>query len=206
MTNKQIQNQEDLPSSSISDSPVDSRLSVNEAGFYREMRTRLQRFAGRFFKSRHDVEDVVQEAFVKAIEANNKSHVKHPKPYMYQTVKNLALNEIKKKSGNDVQSLGDFDLDIVLQTSHSLEEQFESRQRFELFCKAARSLPVKCRRVYVLRKVYGFSQKEIANKLGISIKTVEAHLTKAIIRSAEYMEDAESAKCDDVRNRRHNGA
>ena len=68
-----------------------------------------------------------------------------------------------------------------------MEQQFESRQRFELFCRAVRQLPIKCQRVYILRRVYGYTQKEIAEQMGISLKTVEAHLTKAIVRCTDYM-------------------
>ena len=49
-------------------------------------------------------------------------------------------------------------------------------------------LPDVCRRVFVLRRVYGFSQREIAEYLGISIKTVEAHLAKGMVRCTDFME------------------
>ena len=63
--------------------------------------------------------------------------------------------------------------------------------RFQLFCRAVRQLPIKCQRVYILRRVYGYTQIEIAEQMGISIKTVEAHLTKAIVRCTDYMDEQE---------------
>ena len=56
--------------------------------------------------------------------------------------------------------------------------------------------------------MYGFTQKEIAEKMGISIKTVEAHLTKAIVRCTDYMDAEESANAgisQDKHGRFHNG-
>ena len=79
----------------------------------------------------------------------------------------------------------------VSQVTPTMEEQFESQERFELFCRAVRQLPIKCQRVYILRRVYGYTQIEIAEQMGISIKTVEAHLTKAIVRCTDYMDEQE---------------
>ena len=69
-----------------------------------------------------------------------------------------------------------------------IERQVEASERFELFCRAVARLPDVCRRAFVLRRVYGFSQREIAEHLGISIKTVEAHLAKGIVRCTDFME------------------
>ena len=41
--------------------------------------------------------------------------------------------------------------------------------------------------------MYGYSQKEIAERMDVSVKTVEAHLTKAITRCTDYMEAEEAA-------------
>jgi len=169
--------------------------SLDMARVYTELRTSLSRFAYRYFKTPQEIEDVVQEAFVKVIEAREQREIQHPKAYMYQTVKNLALNRISKSDYRLTDTMGDgvgdSPLESVLPLTPTLEEQFESRQRFELFCRAVRQLPIKCQRVYILRRVYGYSHIEIAEQMGISIKTVEAHLTKAIVRCTDYMDEQE---------------
>lgn len=161
---------------------------------YNELHKSLMRFAFRYFKKPQDVEDVVQEAFVKVCEAQQQRAIKYPKPYMYQAVKNLALKQLDKSDYKLTDTVGDFLSESVLLETQTMEEQFESRQRFELFCSAVRQLPVKCQRVYILRRVYGFSQKEIAKRMNISLKTVESHLSKAIVRCTEYMDNEESKR------------
>jgi RNA polymerase sigma factor (sigma-70 family) len=150
----------------------------------------------RYFKTPQEIEDIVQEAFVKVIEAKQHRKIEHPKAYMYQTVKNLSLNRIAKSDYRLTDTIGDAVGDTaygpVLQVTATMEEQFESRERFELFCRAVRQLPIKCQRVYIMRRVYGYSQKEIAEKMDISIKTVEAHLTKAIVRCTDFMDEVEN--------------
>ncbi len=56
-------------------------------------------------------------------------------------------------------------------------------------CDAIRSLPVQCRRVLVLKKVYGHSYREIAEKLQISEKNVEKHIAKGVTRCKDYLAD-----------------
>ena len=162
------------------------------ASAYLELYSALKRFASRYLRKPHDIEDVVQEACVKALEAQNKRQIDHPKSYLYRTTKNLALKQLARSAYRLNDNVGDFDDLEVIENNQTLESQFEARQQFELFCRAVRQLPLKCRRVFILRRVYGFRPPEIAERLGISIKTVEAHLAKGIVRCTEYM-DAEAS-------------
>ncbi len=155
---------------------------------YRRLRSSLMRYSSRYFKRPQEIEDVVQEAFVRVIEAQTNRKIQVTDSYLYRTTRNLALNTLDKSENKLTDTVGDLLSQSVLLESASLEEQFESRQRFELFCRAVRQLPVKCQRVFILRRVYGLSQKEIAERMGISVKTVEVHLTKAIVRCTDYME------------------
>ena len=165
---------------------------------YADVRGSLLRFAASYFKKTpHDVEDVVQEAFVKVIEAQRKREIRSPKAYLYETTKNLALNVLDKSACRLTDTLGDLLSESVISETPCPEDQFESRRRFELFCRAVRKLPTKRRRAFVLRRVYGLSQKEIAERMNISIKTVEAHLAKAIVQCTEYMDAMEAEPTDE---------
>ncbi len=158
-----------------------------------EIRTSLMRFVSRYFKNQQAaVEDVVQEAYVQALEAQQRTDIRNPKAYLFRTSRNLALKELQKSMNRLTDSVEDSVLETVLHHEAGLDEEYEARQNFELFCRAVRCLPQKCRRVYVLRKVYGFSQKEIARRLGISEKTVEAHIAKAVVRCTEFIDASQN--------------
>ena len=62
-----------------------------------------------------------------------------------------------------------------------------AQQKLGFHCAAVASLPPKCRKVYLLRKVYGMSYKDIAATLQISDSTVEAHISKGYARCDEYV-------------------
>ena len=75
-------------------------------------------------------------------------------------------------------------------TTESPESELDSNQRFVTFCRAVGGLPEQCRRAFILKKVYGLSQQEIADRLGITQSTVEKHIAKGLMMCREYMETA----------------
>ena len=171
---------------------------------YRNTKAALVRRVSRFFSNSHDVEDVVQEAFVKVIAAQRDREIQSPEAYLHRTARNVALSRLSKNEYKLTHTtdgvLPKSDLLLV----DDLEKQFEARENFELFCRAVRSLPVKCRRAFVLCRVYGFSQKEVAEYMGISLKGVEAHLTRATSRCLALIKAEQSRKAprriSDLRN------
>jgi RNA polymerase sigma factor (sigma-70 family) len=180
--------------SPIEDSGVSEPGGASMGEVFIDIRSSLVSFVARFFKHQHAaVEDVVQETYIRALEAQKQTEIVNPRAYLYQTSRNLALKELGKTTFRLTDSLEKSGLEQALPSGAGLDEEYAARETFELFCRAVRQLPLKCRRVYVLRKVYGFSQKEIASRMNISEKTVEAHLAKAAVRCLEFIESNESS-------------
>jgi len=137
----------------------------------------------------HDIEDIVQETFIRSYEAAEKQPIRHARSFMLRTARNLALNHVGKHDNKLTDNIEDWSgSDVYLETA-SMESQFDSNKRFLLFCRAVRQLPVQCRRVFILKKVYGLRQREIAEFLGISQSTVEKHVAKGLLMCTEYMEE-----------------
>ncbi len=169
------------------------RLESDMAVIYKDLRALLMRFASRYFRRPQEIEDVVQEAFVKVIEAQRDRDIREPRSYLFKTTRNLALSELDRGYNRLTDTVGDLLPELELLQTPTMEQQFESRQRFEAFCRAVRRLPTQGQRVYILRRVYGFTLKETAEYLGITVKTVEAHQAKAMVRCADYMVEEELA-------------
>lgn len=157
------------------------------AAIYKDVRASLMRFASRYFQRPQEIEDVVQEAFVKVIEAQHDREIREPRSYLFKTARNLAISELRSGHHRLTDTIGELLPELDLLQTPTLEQEFESKQRFEVFCRAVRRLPVQGRRVYILRRVYGYTQKETAEYLGITVKTVEAHQAKAMVRCADYI-------------------
>lgn len=161
--------------------------SSNIALAYREHRDSLKRFLARFLFDSCDVEDLSQEAYLRAHEAAQRQAVHSPKAFLFRVARNLALNELSRKSRKITDYIEDATAGQELADAQSLEAQAEGEQRLALFCRAAARLPPQCRRAFLMRKVYGYTQREIAETLGVSISTVEKHIATGLYRCAQFM-------------------
>jgi RNA polymerase sigma-70 factor (ECF subfamily) len=101
--------------------------------------------------------------------------------------RHLALNWMRRQRIVPMDSIGDLEDLGSLDEGEQVERIVSTEQEITLLMEAVQGLPEKCRQVFTLRKVYGFSQKEIAVRMGISENTVEQHLTKAGRRCAQFL-------------------
>jgi RNA polymerase sigma factor (sigma-70 family) len=156
-----------------------------------ENETALKRFLGRILPISADVEDVAQEAFLRAFVASSTETVLMPKAFLFRIARNLAINERSRMWNTSTTFVGDSsELDGL--GSHegvSSEEQLDSHRKMQLFSEAISHLPAKCRHVFLLRKVHELSHKEIAEQMGISVSTVEKHIAMGLDRCSEYLRE-----------------
>ncbi|MBI2992598.1 MAG: RNA polymerase sigma factor [Gammaproteobacteria bacterium] len=138
----------------------------------------------------HDIEDIVQETYVRACQFQSKHAIKSPSAFMTKIARNLALDYVKRAEWRLTSSIdGDAESQLV-QIQQPADEPFDkvaSGEEFAHFCEAVRQLPIHCRRVFVLKKVYGHSQRDIARELNLSENTVEKHVAQGIKHCTHYM-------------------
>ena len=184
--------------------PADQLTKEKRLGLtYQRLRTSLMRYTSRYFRKPHEIEDVVQEAFVKVLEAQGDRTIDSIDAYLFRTARNIALNTLSKSDNRLTDALGDLLSESELAASRSLEDDYESRQQFELFCESLVALPKRCQQAFVLRRVYGFSQAEIAQRMQISVNTVEMHLAKGVVRCERYMRKANNSPDSEIFRRKH---
>ena len=149
----------------------------------------LKRYLRRFIRSREAADDLAQEAFLRAFAAESGQRIDTPKAFLFKVAKNLALNEIARQSSMATEPLGDFDGQAVLEdgSQAAVEDVVDSRGRIRLLARAIAALPPQCAKVFILRKMQGLSQKEIAARLNISVRTVENHVALGLSRCRAYM-------------------
>lgn len=158
----------------------------------------MKAYAKRFLARSQDREDVVQEAFKKALEARHLQKTDVSASYVYRTIRNLSLNHLQKAETKHAVT-GD-NLDYFEFHQSELDELLNSHRQLEKVAAVVQKLPPKCQQVFVMKKVYGYTNKEIAARLKVSIKTVESHMTKAIILCGESLSSSnkKAAHCDTV--------
>jgi RNA polymerase sigma factor (sigma-70 family) len=150
-------------------------------------RTALQKYLRKFTAGAEDVEDLVQEAYVRVCGLPDGQVVESPRALLFRIARNLAVDRARQRVTRATDDVADFEPLNVSSEEAEPDEQVDLRRRFESFCAAVDSLPPLCRRVFVLRKVYQLSHAEIAQVLGLSHSTIEKHVAKGLLRCRDRM-------------------
>jgi len=146
---------------------------------------RLNDFAKNVVKDDVISQDIVQEVFVKVWENESKIESINLEAYLFRLVRNRCIDYIKhlKVVNNQMQEIQIsskyeelYRIDFIGDEPYVLIEQ-ELKSKIE---KTIQSLPERCREVFILSRMDGLKNKEIAEKLDINIKNVERHLSRAL--------------------------
>jgi RNA polymerase sigma factor (sigma-70 family) len=152
-------------------------------------RTALHRYLGKLTSGAEDVEDLVQETYVRMYALPDFHLVESPKALLFRIAHNLAVERARRHKAQATDTVGDLETLTVFSEEAPPEEQTDARRRFESFCVAVERLPPICRRVFVLRKVHKLSHAEISEVLGVSPSTIEKHVAKGLVRCREYLRE-----------------
>ena len=152
-------------------------------------RSFLAAWVNRFVSRPEDVEDIVQETFLRSYRALMSREIDNPKAYLFSAAKNLAIKHNELSANKFACQIDDMGLSEVISIDDPVLQSAEAREEMSCLSEAIRELPVQCRRVFVLKRVYGLSHREIADRLGISPNTVHQHLSKGVARCTFYMRD-----------------
>ena len=147
----------------------------------------LCRSASLLLNDHDEAEEMVQHVFISLWEKRREIKITSSvESYLYRAVRNASLNSIKhekvKRSFSEEQ--------IILNSSnkpasyHSLQNELQGE-----ILKAIESLPEQCRLVFKLSRFEDMKYAEIAAELGISIKTVENQMGKALKVLREKLKD-----------------
>lgn len=147
----------------------------------------LRRFLRRYTSDLNDIEDMTQETIARVLAAEREKEIHEPYAFIFGVAKNVARRELEKKSRSVIDLIEDLAGQEYLSDEPELGEQLDSQVRFQMFCDAVAALPARCQKVFVLKRVYGYSHKEIARCLGISESTVEKHAAEGLRRCDDYM-------------------
>lgn len=132
----------------------------------------------RFLKDKSTVEDLAQNVFIRFWEKRNQIKVTSSvKAYLNRMAINEAIGYLRKNKKWDIEEVTP---NTPTQSASSVEEQYLHTELETKITNAIDSLPPKCRAVFQMSRFDDLTYREIAEKLGISIKTVENQMGKAL--------------------------
>ena len=154
-------------------------------------RASLARLVTRIFK-RQEVDDILTDAFIRSRDSGGgKPTLRSQSAFLLRTATAIAMNRFSRNGVRPNAHAEDLTVPEVSQiSSESQESQNEAGQRFVAFCRAVGGLPDECRRVMILKKVYGLSLAEIADHLGTTQATVEKDMARGLMMCRDYLENA----------------
>lgn len=136
-------------------------------------------FAAQYVMYEEDAEEIVQDFFVRIWQKRDQvNQTGTLKPYFFTSIKNSSLNFLYKQKHQDklIQK-------IVKISENNLLYQpdvFVMSDLQDAIRKAVNSLPPKCREVFILSRINGLKNEDIANKLNLSKRTVETHVSNGL--------------------------
>jgi RNA polymerase sigma factor (sigma-70 family) len=152
-------------------------------------RTALQRYLRKLTSGAQDVEDLIQEAYVRLYALPDYGQIESPKALLFRIAHNLAVERARRHKTQATDTMADLATLSIFSNEAPPDEQMDARRRFESFCAAVERLPPLCRRVFVLRKVHKLSHSEISVVLGVSPSTIEKHVAKGLVRCRDHLRE-----------------
>jgi len=132
------------------------------------------------FPAVRDVDDVVQESYLRLWKACAAQRIRSAKAFLFTVARHLALDHVRRNRVSPITHFGHLDGLNIIEEKAELIDEVGRRERLQLLADAIARLPDRCRDVFIRYKIQGLSRKEAATQLGLSEKTVEAHTAHAM--------------------------
>jgi RNA polymerase sigma-70 factor (ECF subfamily) len=139
------------------------------------------------FPGVRDVDDVVQESYLRLWKARALQPIRSAKSFLFCIASNLALDTVRRQRFSPIDDVTDFTGLFVMDDGPDAAASAARQQEIELLVEAIDALPDRCREIFILRKLRGVSQKDIAARLGLSEQTVQVQAARGLRRIAETL-------------------
>ncbi len=158
--------------------------------------SRMKRFARQYVIQEEDAENIVHDVFMDLWENRHKlSTITNLSGYLFISLKNKCIDFIRHKQfvldvADKIQAEHTRMLNIKLQSLEIFDDKIFSENKIEeIVQNAINALPERCRKIFVMNKLEGIKQKEIAKELNISVNTVENQISIAYRKLKASLKD-----------------
>jgi RNA polymerase sigma-70 factor, ECF subfamily len=158
---------------------------------FHELYVPLCRFSMKFVMNKNAAEDIVQDLFLYLWENWSRlAEIASLKSYVFTAVRNRSLSYLQKNFPKETTENRDAAKETIVQNGlPNPQELIECKELEHILEEALESLPAKCRTIFAMKRFGELSNKEVADELQLSIKTVEAQMTIAIRKLTAFVAD-----------------
>lgn len=157
----------------------DDAASTDLAARSRTLRGALTRYFQRRLPDLNEVDDLVQEVFLRIVRRGRSEDLDRFEGYVFETAASVIKDRFRRRRTRASASHVSFEPDLHGQTDVSPEQTILAREALRSTTRAILALPERTRTIFILRRLEGLSHPEIARRLGLSLSAVEKHVQKA---------------------------
>ncbi len=176
---------------------MDSNIDIQTFNaLYNESYSNFLRFAIGYVRDQHIAEDFVSESFTTYWEKRKElDEDSNPKAYILTIIRNKCLNhiqhiQIKQRVNNELTEHADWALTISINTLEACNpEHLFSKEIQEIIKTTLEKLPHKTQHAFNLSRNLNLTNKEVAQKMNLSTKSVEYHISKALAQLRISLKD-----------------
>ena len=150
--------------------------SIEFEKLYKRFQPSLVSYAYYITKNTEESVELVNDVFLSVWDKRNQLNFDESlKTYLYTAVKNRSINYIKRQ-----KLMRSYDDQLEMISEFEADQSLLEKEHHVVVKQIMNDLPAKCKQVFAMSRIDQLSNKEIASLLDISIKTVEAQITKAL--------------------------
>lgn len=142
---------------------------------------------GSYPSARREVDDIVQESYLRIWKAKASQPIASAKAFLFMVARHLALDVIRKDRNAPLETGSDLASLRVLDTSPNAAQAYSIKETIDHLADAIVALPERYRAVVVLHKLQSLPQKQVAEQLGLSPRTVENYCFRGLKLCEEYL-------------------
>lgn len=154
----------------------------------RPLEPALRAYLQRRYPTIRDVDDVVQESYLKTFLAWQRGRLTSVRGFLFTVAGNVTVSLFRKRKHVSSTPVSELPASRVVMDDADPIEALCSKEELALVAEAIATLPERCREVAVARLIHGQECREIAVNLAISPETVRVQLSRAMKKCAEYFE------------------
>lgn len=173
-----------MPSELPTPNPDHARWFTDEVQPHEES---LRNYLKHSFPTVRDVDDVVQESLTRVWFARARQPIDSARAFLFKVARHMAIDVARRDKISPVDSVRDLDGLLVIANEPDVIDAVSTQEKARLLAQAIDTLPARCREIVILRKLQAVPQREVAARLGISEKTVEAQLARGLKRCEAFL-------------------
>jgi len=129
---------------------------------------------------RHEEDDLIQEAYCRVARLPDTDAIISGRAYFFTTIRNLMIERIRRDRVVRIETVAEIDDLSVIDDAVPVDRRVSAREQLRLVQRLIDNLPARCRGVFLLRRIEGLSQRQTAERLGLSENIVEKEVARGL--------------------------